>query len=80
MNSVFFFNFYCGDVRSRTSYNEFEVVITVSPIIVVTSDLGRVTTELPMGKYVLGLIVVTSDLGRVTTMLLLSFFELLKLW
>ena len=36
---------YCGDVRSRTSYNYKPHSRILAPIIVVTSDLGRVTTE-----------------------------------
>ena len=35
---------HCGDVRSRTSYNKREVFKAVVTAIVVTSDLGRVTT------------------------------------
>ena len=35
---------HCGDVRSRTSYNEHLYSYGISFFIVVTSDLGRVTT------------------------------------
>ena len=35
---------YCGDVRSRTSYNFTILNFVLSHKIVVTSDLGRVTT------------------------------------
>ena len=35
---------YCGDVRSRTSYNNGENIAVIQTYIVVTSDLGRVTT------------------------------------
>ena len=35
---------YCGDVRSRTSYNSFFACNSLFDKIVVTSDLGRVTT------------------------------------
>ena len=34
----------CGDVRSRTSYNPLTILYVWSYFIVVTSDLGRVTT------------------------------------
>ena len=57
----------CGDVRSRTSYNEHILCQLLQAHIAVTSDLGRVTTV----GYVTGInkvqIAVTSDLGRVTT-------------
>ena len=36
--------FNCGDVRSRTSYNKIKGRIAPPIVIVVTSDLGRVTT------------------------------------
>ena len=35
----------CGDVRSRTSYNRFASRSKRLALIVVTSDLGRVTTR-----------------------------------
>ena len=34
----------CGDVRSRTSYNDVPSALVTVTVIVVTSDLGRVTT------------------------------------
>ena len=37
---------YCGDVRSRTSYNKLLIDVSCSVFIVVTFDLGRVTTEI----------------------------------
>ena len=42
--------------------------------IVVTSDLGRVTTKNIRKHRHFVLIVVTSDLGRVTTNIFLSYF------
>ena len=57
----------CGDVRSRTSYNDTLGSIAKATLIVVTFDLGRVTT-LTHGCYNnTPNIVVTFDLGRVTT-------------
>ena len=44
-----FKNFYCGDVRSRTSYNCRTVFCNTFSIIAVTFDLGRVTTT--QGKH-----------------------------
>ena len=57
----------CGEVRSRTSYNLRELGIAGFCAIVVTSDLGRVTTPTVGVVTVAVVIVVTSDLGRVTT-------------
>ena len=37
---------YCGDVRSRTSYNSSKETLIGAAKIVVTSDLGRVTTPM----------------------------------
>ena len=58
----------CGDVRSRTSYNNLTRTPVNALIIVVTSDLGRVTTIYYKCLLNASKIVVTSDLGRVTTL------------
>ena len=57
----------CGDVRSRTSYNSATAFAAIASLIVVTSDLGRVTTFFHESAEQKPFIVVTSDLGRVTT-------------
>ena len=63
------FGLYCGDVRSRTSYNICKPAFKLSQTIAVTSDLGRVTTRCPTSLITSFFIAVTSDLGRVTTKL-----------
>ena len=57
----------CGDVRSRTSYNPAIPNSRNENKIAVTSDLGRVTTQLEVLTTPQA-IAVTSDLGRVTTL------------
>ena len=71
---------HCGDVRSRTSYNAAAVTDNNEAFIVVTSDLGRVTTPLVTFQPRTGEIVVTSDLGRVTTSLSLAAPTTSALW
>ena len=40
-----YYMYYCGDVRSRTSYNFCTEHLAIPCEIVVTFDLGRVTTS-----------------------------------
>ena len=60
---------YCGDIRSRTSYNMSGIMERMPAYIAVTSDLGRVTTSTAYSAKIHSKIAVTSDLGRVTTLL-----------
>ena len=71
---------YCGDVRSRTSYNLSISLRCVVLSIVVTFDLGRVTTAAIASLYFFHLIVVTFDLGRVTTSKFFTSFSSSELW